>query len=537
MEYGEGKNYGQVFEEKPVVTIKTGQVQGENRECVAIFRGIPYGKDCGGKRRFLPPEPVDSWEGVRDCTRNGNYAPQWGRSISGDSVLGPYFSGGHPEKFGCDQEVQSEDCLVLNVVTPGIDKEKRPVVIYIHGGGFEAGSGTLVLGADLWAREENLVIVGVNHRLNVFGYLYLGEFEEKYSASGVVGMLDLILFLKWVKENIMFFGGDPENVTIMGESGGAVKVSTLLVMKEARGLFKRAIIESGSLAIGLKTKKEATEQTRGILKVLNIPENHLELLESKTTKEILEAMKKSGNIQAMDFQPVADDKYIPVFQGYAKPEGAEDIPILIGSSEDELAVFQSPKFLDSITWDNIEDRLICRQKIGGKELYTIKSEDIGELIQAYRSLNPYITEPGHLFIKLCSKLSFLASGAYYQALNKAEQRADVFYYVISRDTKHPTNPKKQYSWHTADLPLQMRIVYNHEDEILSQYLGHAWAAFIRTGNPSTGKINWEPFTATNHWAMVIDRQIHMEEDPWKKERELLEKFVQKCKSIERIASK
>ena len=172
--YGEPV-FGKVKDAYPVVSISQGQVKGENRDGVAIFRGIPYGSDASGETRIKKASPAASWEGVRDCTANGPIAVQNGMSISGAPGLGDYFSGGHPELFGVADEKQGENCLVLNVLTPGIDKAGRPVLVYIHGGGFDTGSGTLVLGADKLAREEDLVIVGVNHRLNLFGFLYLGH--------------------------------------------------------------------------------------------------------------------------------------------------------------------------------------------------------------------------------------------------------------------------------------------------------------------------------------------------------------------------
>ena len=187
--------YGTVDTPDPIVTATTGKVRGEKRGGVAIFRGIPYGDDCGGTRRFLPPMPAKNWEGVRDCTKNGPIAVQFGESISGSELFGPYFSGGKKELFGSADEKQSEDCLVLNVLTPGIDDKRRPVLVYMHGGGFATGSGTLVLGADNFCREEDIVVVGVNHRLNVFGYLHLGAFDRKYAEAGMAGMLDLVLAL------------------------------------------------------------------------------------------------------------------------------------------------------------------------------------------------------------------------------------------------------------------------------------------------------------------------------------------------------
>lgn len=518
--YGFGMNYGTVNTDMPVADTVYGKVRGESRDGIAIFRGIPYGRDCSGEKRFLAPEPAESWEGIRDCRKNGNYAPQFGTSISGDKVLGVYFSGGCPEKFGCEEEKQSEDCLVLNVLTPGCDNQKRPVVVYIHGGGFATGSGTLVLGADKWAREEDIVIVGVNHRLNVFGYLYLGEIDDRYRDSGVAGLLDLVLALKWVKDNIDNFGGDPGNVTIMGESGGGAKVSMLMELKEAQGLFQKAVVESGSVPTGEKTKKEATKQAKKILKQLQIPENHLELLWEKTTEELLMAMNQAGEVSAMDFMPVADGIHILQHKGYTAPESAGKIPLLVGSSEDELAVFLDIRLLDEITWENMEDYI---QNVAGDwmPLYQTDKQSIPAIARQFRRLNEKNNNPAHLFVWIVSQISALGSGAYCQAMVKAGQEAPVYHYVISYDAPHPAAADKKYAWHTADLPLQMRIVLHPECEEISRYMAHAWAAFIRNGNPSTGEIRWEPFTREEKKTMVIDEKRYMECDPWKEVRHIL----------------
>ncbi|MBQ9712263.1 MAG: carboxylesterase/lipase family protein [Bacteroidales bacterium] len=199
--------FGTVTDEHPVAVISSGKISGENRDGIAIFRGIPYGGPCDGANRWMPPTPVQPWEGTRDCTVNGPIAMQNSQSISADPTgLGRYFNGGHPELFGCEDEYESENCLVLDVLTPGIDKAARPVLVYIHGGGFATGSGSLVLGADRLSREEDIVIVGVNHRLNIFGYLYLGALDPAYETSGSVGMQDLVQALEWVRDNIAALG-------------------------------------------------------------------------------------------------------------------------------------------------------------------------------------------------------------------------------------------------------------------------------------------------------------------------------------------
>ncbi len=531
--YGFGMDYGLIKTDMPIADTVYGKVCGENRKGIAVFRGIPYGGGSGGQKRFLAPEAAKAWEGIRDCRKNGFYAPQLGTSISGDIILGAYFSGGHPEKFGCGEEKQGEDCLVLNVLTPGCDNRKRPVVVYIHGGGFATGSGTLVLGADEWVREEDIVVVGVNHRLNIFGYLYLGEIDDRYRDSGVAGLLDLVLALEWVQDNIRNFGGDPGNVTIMGESGGGAKVSMLLAMKEAQGLFHKAIVESGSVPIGKKNRKEAVEQTRRLLKQLKVPEDHLELLWEKSIGELLEAMEEAGDTKAMDFIPVADETHLLPHRGYVAPEGSEKIPLLTGTSEDELAVFLDIRLLDEITWENMAEYL-QKTAEAWMPLYCLDKDNIPVVIERFRGLDKKEENPGHLFAKIVSQISALGSGSYYQAMTKAGQEAPVYHYVVSYDVPHPAVAdgenignnygKHSYAWHTADLPLQMRIVLHPECEEISRYMAHAWAAFIRSGNPSTEDIIWEPFTREGKKTMVISEKCYMQYDPLGKMRCILEEY-------------
>lgn len=525
MKYGFNQNYGMIKEKNPVAKTACGMVMGENRDGIAVFRGIPYAGNCDGKQRFLAPVPAEAWEGIRDCTKNGYIAPQFGGSISGSEEFGAYFSGQHPEHFHCEEEVQNENCLVLNVLTPGIDEKKRPVVVYIHGGGFSSGSGTLVLGADQWAREQDMVVVGINHRLNVFGYLYLGELDEKYKDSGAAGILDLILALRWVKENIEAFGGDAGNVTIMGESGGGGKISILLAMQEARGYFKKAIVESGSFTVGMRPKEEGTALAKAILKQLEIPEDKLELLQEKTTEEFLEAMKASGSTLLQSFIPVADGIHIIPTNGYAAPVHAADVPLLVGASEDEMAAFVDCRMMEDITLDNFGE---YAEKLGEytlQPLYDLDGKDKEAVMRRFLEWNFRGDEPGHVFINLASAVSVLAQGAYYQALAKSTQEAPVYYYMITRDVPHPTVPGKKYSWHTADLPLQMRVVLHPQCEALSRYMSGAWAAFVRNGNPSTEEKVWSPFTKEHPMAMVIAEEIYQTEDPLKKERELLEQML------------
>lgn len=520
--------FGTVKEVNPIAETCHGDVRGENRGGVAIFRGIPYGGNCDGMHRFLPPDPAEDWDGIRDCTKNGYYAMQFGTSISGAEGLGPYFSGGKPELFGVADEEQNENCLVLDVVTPGIDQKKRPVLVYIHGGGFATGSGTLVLGSDRWVREEDIVTVGINHRLNVFGYLYLGAFDKKYAESGMAGMLDLVLALEWVRDNIEGFGGDPEKVTIMGESGGGMKVSTLLAMDKAKGLFRYAIVESGSNVVGRTSTEEGAETAKKLLDKLGVSPDHLEKLTELSAEEILDATKGPGLGVGggMSFGPVADGinlMYNPVneFKAYTASAG---VPLLVGASEDEMAVF-TPASTFEIRWDTLRDALLNPAVSIGLEMWApITEENVDEIIKVFRDTDKKNNSADHLYLKITSLAGILGGGAYYQALSKAKQgTAPVYHYLVSFDAPHPVIPEKKFSWHTADLPLQMRIVLHPECEEMSKTMAHSWAAFIRTGNPSTESICWPEFSLEEKKVMVFDDICSVESDPLKEIREILEK--------------
>ena len=530
----------------PCVKTTHGMIAGEWRRDVAIFRGIPYGGRVDRERRWLTAAPAEDWEGVRDCTRNGPIAVQYGTSISGSGDFGVYFSGRQPELFGCENEVQNENCLVLNVLTPGIDDKKRPVLVYIHGGGFASGSGTLVLGADPWCREEDLVVVGINHRLNVFGSLNLGAFDEKYKESGMCGMLDIVLALEWVRDNIAAFGVDPEKVTIMGESGGGGKVNMLIAMERARGLFRSAIVESGSGAPGMLSKEDAAENTRMLLKYLGIEEQDWEKLLTLPAAEILEASVKCG-VGGMGFGPCADDINLFYNPDGRYIEADASRPLMVGSSEEETAAFVDPK--DRFTWEEVrcdllkeyyeaqeeaadEDDKIETTDENGNRLWSprinrahrkgpgtlegVTPENVDAIIAAFRAADKENIDPQHMLLRIRSMGSRMGAGAFVQAMEKAEKKQGAVYqYLIAYDAPHPRFPEHRYAWHTADLPLQMRIVPYLECEHVSKEMAHAWAAFIRSGDPATAELDWPAFTTEERKTMVFDTVTRVEADPTK----------------------
>ena len=528
----------------PIVTTTHGKIVGTWRNDVAVFRGIPYGDDVSGAKRWSKAAPARDWEGVRDCTKNGPIAIQYGTSISGSGDFGVYFSGRQPEKFGCEDEVQSENCLMLDVLSPGLDDRKRPVVVYIHGGGYATGSGTLVLGADDWVREEDLVVVGVNHRLNVFGYLYLGGLSEDYRESGMCGILDLVLALEWVRDNISAFGGDPEKVTIMGESGGGGKVNTLMAMPQAKDLFRASIVESGSGAPGTLSKEQATENTKALLRYLGIEESDWKKLFELPASVILEASVKA-DVSGAGFGPCADDINLMYNPDGKYVEADPSKPLLVGASEDEVAAFADPK--RKYSWEDLRSDLLApyyeekkaeeedendrietvdengkkrwaprtKKRRGGLgEVAGVTPENVDALIESFRAADRKHVDPQHLLYNIRSMGSFLGANAYLQALAKAKKHAGAVYnYLVSFDAPHPRFPEHRYAWHTADLPLQMRIVPYLECEQVSKDMAHAWAAFIRNGSPDTEELSWPAFTESEQQVMVIDTPCHVETDP------------------------
>lgn len=522
--YGEPV-FGTVEEKYPIVETRSGRIVGENRDKVAVFHGIPYGDRCDRERRFLPPEPRKPWKGVYDCTRNGNIAIQMGESIAASANFGFYYSGGgHPEKFGVQYEKKSENCLFLNVLTPGIDAGKRTVLVYFHGGGFSSNSGSTVLGADRFVREQDEVLVSVNHRLDVFGYLYLGRLDSQYAASANVGLLDLKLALEWVRDNILLFGGDPDNVTICGESGGGSKTCHLMAMPGARGLFRRAIVESGSSSPGLRTVEEAAEVTDLLLARLGLlgERNAVEKLLALPADALLKAGAGERFGEGFPYGPAADGIVIPqAAEPYAVPECARDIPLLVGSSEDEMAAFRGEDAI-GVTEETLREKLLEKGPAYG---LAIREDNVDEILSVFRAYNKKNDDAGHLLLKICSSGGSLTQGAYYQACGKAKDGgAPVYRYLNRLDVPHNYLPGLKFCWHTFDTPLFFRVVPYSFLEEYSRKTSAMWAQFARTGNPSTEEFLWPAFTLETKKTAVFDDTFTVEEDPNREEREVLEKY-------------
>jgi para-nitrobenzyl esterase len=406
-----------------------------------------------------------------------------GQNIFTSPILGPYFSGGRSDA-AITVEPQNENCLVLNVLTPSL-RGKRPVMVYIHGGGFAQGSGALTLLSDRLVVEEDIVVVGVNHRLNVFGYTYLGDLDPKYADSGNAGQLDLIAALTWVRNNIANFGGDPANVTIFGESGGGAKISCLLAMPDAKGLFHRAIIESGS-ARSVRTRDEAAADTQKMFASLGIAPTQLAQLQTLDVDKLLAAVRRS--------LPVVDGRSVPhqTWAGGAPPE-SKGVPLLVGNCKDEATLFSmSDQALFSLDWNGLQEREV---KSG------IPDDKATALIAQYRADYPK-DNASDIYFRISAD-----RGARRNAMAQAEAKVqlgdDVYMYNFAWDT--PIQGGRLRAFHTSELPLAMRLVLNPEAEELSRQIAGAWAGFARSGDPShSGLPHWDKYTLARRSTMVFD---------------------------------
>jgi para-nitrobenzyl esterase len=472
----------------PVVMTQYGKVRGVSGK-VLSFRGVPYGAPTSGAGRFRPPRPPTPWKEVRDVSRPGPRCLQLpdktlgGQNIFTSPILGPYFSGGRSDA-SMTVEPQSEDCLVLNVLTPSLSGN-RPVMVYVHGGGFAQGSGAPTLLSDRFVAEQDVVVVGINHRLNVFGYTYLGDLGPELADSGNVGQLDLIAALNWVKNNIANFGGSPSNVTAFGESGGGAKISCLLAMPSARGLFHRAIIESGS-ARSVRTQQDASADTASMLATLQLTASQAGQLQTLPADKLLQAMRRNS--------PVVDGRSVPhqTWTNGAPPE-AKGVSLLVGNCKDEATLFSmNDPTLFTLDWDSLQAREVKA---------SIPEQETRNLIAQYRKDYPN-DSASDLYFRISADRG-ARRNAIAQAEGELAQNDSVYMYNFAWNT--PIRGGKFRAFHTSELPLAMRLVLNPEAEELSRQIAGAWAGFARSGDPNhTGLPHWERYTLDHRSTMVFD---------------------------------
>ncbi len=477
------------------VTTETafGKVRGASVKGVTIFRGIPYGGPTEGTSRFLPPSKPDRWVGLRDATRNGPRCIQAPGNLFVNQLVGAYFSGGRADAGEQVEQQDSENCLVLNVLTPGT-QGKRPVMVYIHGGGYVTGSAALTLLSDRFVREQDIVLVGVNHRLNVFGYTYLGELSDRFGI-GNPGQLDLIAALEWVRDNIGHFGGDSNKVTIFGESGGGAKVSTLLAMPAAKGLFQRAIVQSGSL-LRCGDVDAATERTRSLMSSLNVGkvEELQKVRAANLYKAASEVARKGGGGLSAGPSPVIDGHSLPHQTWDPKaPEEAAGVPMIIGNCKDESTLFA----LGDQSLYLLDDAGLRRAVVKAG----IPEDKVDGLLNLYKRDHPK-EDPSDLYFRISTDRGARHNTVRQAELKIAQGSGKAFVYYFQWNSGLMDG--KLRAFHTSDLPLEMRLVLKPEAERLSKQLSSAWAAFARTGDPSQNGLPWPAYTTSQRVVMMWD---------------------------------
>lgn len=536
--YGE-PGWSKIQEQYLVVNIKNGSIRGFCRNHNAVFLGIPYGDNCGGEGRFKEPKPARDWEGLLDCTQYGAIAmqEQMNTTILPEqmrNVIKEYsdvFTGGVP--FDNLQEKPDENCLCLNVVTPSIDVKNRPVLVYIHGGGYMSGSGGVTAAiSDRLLDEEDLVLVTVNHRLNVFGALYLGALDEEYRESGIITQLDLLLALRWIRENIVAFGGDPSNVTLIGESGGGMKIHHLLAMPESKGLFERAIVISGSIPVAAKSPEEGMAETDTVLKKLGLERKDWRELLTLPAEKLLLATHGMELIlpYGTPFMPTADGIRMPYNSDgiYRVCQETADIPVIIGSSEEELA---SNILNPLLTWEALREQLLKKINPLLSTIPGLNEKNVDEVITIFRKACRDSKQPWQILVQIVSVAHFLGGGGYLASIARAQGGAPTWHFTTTYDTPLPGTGILTCAWHTADLPLAFRAVYHKEAEALSKTIAHSFAAFARNGSPETLGQQWPMFTTEGKETMLFDERSEWKSEPFKEIYAVMKKI---CPAFEKV---
>ncbi|MFY1612844.1 carboxylesterase/lipase family protein [Macellibacteroides fermentans] len=497
-----------------IAETESGTVAGYQENGVYIYKGIPYAK----AERFMPPQPVAKWEGIRSSRAYGPTCPQGKRAgwYHDESAFAFDWNDGFPD----------EDCLRVNIWTPGLkDGKKRPVMVWLHGGGYAAGSGQELPsydGSNL-AKNGDVVVVTLNHRLNALGFLDLSAFGDKYAKSGNAGLLDLVAALQWVNKNIASFGGDAQNVTIFGQSGGGGKVSTLLATPSAKGLFHKAIIQSGSMLrtmeatysrrIGTAVVEELGLKPSQLDQLQTIPYEKLLAAGETAIKKVKEQAEKEG-ISSFIFgwAPTVDGDVLPAqpFDPQA-PAQSKDIPVMIGTTLHEFTMSTYVSAYRTITKEKAVE--ILKQKYG---------EKTNDFLTAFEKAYPYYEPKDLLDVDVIFR-----PGAVEQArLKAAQQGAPVYMYLFTWES--PVMNGSLRSTHCMEIPFVFDNVTRHASmtggsgkaQILAQKMSSAWINFARTGNPNHESLpQWDPYTAQKGATMCFDNVC---EEKYNHDKELME---------------
>jgi para-nitrobenzyl esterase len=501
----------------PVVTTSGGRLRGVSDAGVHVFRGVPYGASTAGPNCFQPPRPAVPWTGVRDASAYGARAYQPFRPMIPE--IGDALTGSGP---------MSEDCLRLNVFTPGTSG-RRPVMVWFHGGGQRTGSGNSIFydGREL-ARRQDVVVVTTTHRLNAFAYLWLAGLPDvggRFAECANLGLRDLVLALEWVRDNIARFGGDARNVTIFGQSGGGGKTAMLTGFPAAKGLFHRAIIMStlADTAVTGLSPERAVDAARLLLTRLDVGPAQASRLVDMPPDQIVGALSNGPDL-SLRFVPVVDGATLPAHPFSPASPLSATVPILTGSNECEGIPYGNP---DDPYWrSELSDDGALQARL--QQLLKVDDREAARLIALYRSHRPSETAADLATVIAGDASELRAAASAIAEARHAQGRAPVYMYRFN--WRSPVRGGQLRSMHGMELP----FVFNHPDRIgfltgtgddryrLAHDMSAAWAAFARTGNPNhAGLPRWDAWTPARWTTMVFDRSTRVVDDPWGEERQAM----------------
>ena len=505
--------------ELSVTQTTSGKVAGYIDDGIFTYKGIPYAK----AERFMPPVPADRWNGIRSCRAYGPTCPQGERT--------GWYSDEQAFSFSWDDGFPDEDCLRVNIWTPGInDGKKRPVMVWLHGGGYSSGSGQELPSYDgrNLADKGDVVVVTLNHRLNVLGFLDLSAYGEKYSRSGNAGLLDLVAALDWIQKNITKFGGDASNVTIFGQSGGGGKVSTLLATPDAKGMFHKAIVQSGAMLrtmesrwsrrIGAAVVEELGISPCKIDEMKNVPYDKLLAAGEKAIARIKPEAEKEGYAAFIfGWAPIVDGSVLPrqPFDPQA-PEQSKEIPIMIGTTLHEFTASTYVPEMRTISHEEAEGYL--------KRTYGNRTAEFVELFKD--------TYPGYEPKDLIDTDFIFRPNAVELANIKFRQGgAPVYTYLFAWES--PVMDGILRSTHCMEIP----FVFNNADVhasmtggseeavALADIMSQAWINFARRGNPNTEELpQWPAYDNSDGATMFFDNTCEVKYNHDKELMEFIRQF-------------